>query len=174
MVQLQRNLFRYNWLKADAADYPRYRTTRPEFDTEFLRFTEFVREETGVTITPVRWEVVYINDLPSGSVWKRPDEWSSIFTFPLSPKEIPGCALGSFQTELNYSIEAQEAWLNVQIMHGKPKGGSTETLRVILTAWGRVSKLEDVGTKIDSGRKTIVASFGRLMSEAAREYWNRE
>lgn len=170
MIQLQKNLFRFNWIKLPQKEYPRYETTKTAFLVEFGRYVKFIAHETGQTINPMRWEVVYINHFPKGTVWNTQGDWNSVFSFQGLPTFATGYQATSFNLEWNCEIQ-KDAWMNVQASHGTLN--SEEVLRLVLTAWGGLSRLEELEEGIDLGRKAIVTNFKQITSEKAHAYWNQ-
>ena len=142
------------------------------------QFREFVTREDVGEFRPNQWEATYINDIPKGTVWNSPADWS--FFKPLGAvPTLPGVVEGeSFSGEWHFVIPGKRGRLHASWQHGLLSPGAQErgeTIRLTLTARGPIGTGGDpVQTALDGvdlGRETIVSSFRALMSDAANSYW---
>lgn len=71
LIQLQHNMFLYNWRKMQPGEsYPRYDTVIETFKSNLEIFTEFIEDEKLGSLEPVDCELTYINDIIKGEGWE--------------------------------------------------------------------------------------------------------
>lgn len=180
MIQVQNGRFHFNWLGRGGGVYPRYESVRSEFSVLWTRFLQFVSTRYSIDLRPNQWEVTYVNQIPKGTVWNTPADWS--FFRPLGGvPTMAGTIEGeSFGGEWHFVIPPQRGRLHIAWQHGREEGDGQheqpqEYVRLTLTARGptepKYDPLAAVLSGLDFGRQTIVRSFRELMSDAANQYW---
>lgn len=178
MIQLQNSRLHFNWLGDSGGGYPRYENVREGLQFALGQFVGFVEQEHLGDFRPNQWEVTYVNNIPQGTVWNTPSDWS--FFKPLSGvSTLDNHVQGeSFSGEWHFVIPDQQGRLHVQWHHGlKPAPGEAgnEIVRLMFTARGPIedgeNQLQTITTGLNLGRRTIVSSFKELMSDAANKYW---
>jgi len=176
MIQLQNTRLHFNWLGESGGNYPRYEKVRKGFVETLQQFLEFAATEKLGDLRPNQWEMTYLNQIPKGSVWNKPDDWD--FFQPLhSVPNVAGVVQGeSFSGEWHFVIPDQRGRLHVQWRHGcKSEPDQQEMIVLTLTARGPIDEGEDATQRIidglNLGRKTIVRSFKSFMSEDANKHW---
>ena len=181
IIQVQNNRYLLNWTGGHKEqEYPKYnKFVRPEFDKAFEGFQDFVAEEELGEIVPNQWEVTYVNHIPKGSVWKEPDEWSTIFsTSPMLRTPSSSVSLEGLQAEWHFEIMPQKGRLHIQMVSGRKKTGKEEEdlLVLKLTARGPIDPQEGptLSDGLDIGHETIVCAFRDLASDKALDYWGYE
>ncbi len=89
MLQVQDSRFILNWRKQKSA-YPTYDTLLPEFRTMFHTFEAFVGETKLGPLAFNQWEVIYVDQLKKGEMWKSARDWNQIFPgLSMLPMNIP-------------------------------------------------------------------------------------
>jgi uncharacterized protein (TIGR04255 family) len=177
MVQVQNGRLHYNWLAQPGAEYPRYKKVRPEFDRILGEFQRFLADEKLGEIRFNQWEVVYLNQIPRGTVWNEPGDWAKLFrSLSLMRSDLTSARLEAFAGEWHYEIPPQLGRLHVQVQHGRQATPTGEpVLRLTLTARGPLSSGDKPYGNLDSGlnrgHAVIVQAFQELTSDAAHEYW---
>jgi uncharacterized protein (TIGR04255 family) len=179
MIQAQNGRLTYNWLGDAGGEYARYRTIRSEFDSIVKQFQTFLGNEGLEPFIVNQWEVTYINQLPLGTVWSRPEDWRNIFTFTaVPPPNIDQLKLESFGGSWSYEIAPRRGRLIIQIQHAKAAGDQREILVFNLTARGPVLQTDASAPSYDEGlelgHQAIVATFAKLASSETRAYWKQE
>ncbi|MCD4825083.1 MAG: TIGR04255 family protein [Phycisphaerae bacterium] len=180
MIQLQNCRLDYNWIGQAGAEYPRYRTVRPEFDGVLSGFMNLVTENNLGELIPNQWEVTYVNSIPKGTIWANTEEWPTLFNSLPSLAIVPtGTRLEGFGGHWHFEIEPKRGRLHVELQHayvGAPE--KEEALIMKLTARGPIDKEKDIMASINEGlnlgHKVIVQAFVDLTSQRAHEYWNKE
>jgi uncharacterized protein (TIGR04255 family) len=70
LIQIQRDRFLTNWRKVRPSDlYPRFRTVIKDFTTNFELFTEFVGKYELGSLSPLQYELTYVNHILKGQGW---------------------------------------------------------------------------------------------------------
>lgn len=178
MIQVQNGRLHFNGLGEHGGAYPRYEQVREEFVGVFRQFKEFVASKNVGNFRPNQWEVTYVNHIPKGTVWNSTGDWA--FFRPLSgAPSIAGLIEGeSFGGEWHFIIPPQQGRLHAQWQHAIRSSSEEEreeVIRLTLTARGPVREQDDhlqaVLEVLDLGRRTIVCSFQRLMTDEANRYW---
>ena len=177
MIQLQNNRLHFNWLGEHGGRYPRYELVRKGFAQALEHFLQFVKkkEELG-PFCANQWEVTYLNHIPKGTVWNTPQDWQ-FFSLLRSVPTIDGLIEGeSFSGEWHFVIPDKRGRLHLRWQHDlQPEPEEGELIALTLTARGPLENVKSDTDRIlegiDLGRKTIVESFAKLMSEEANRYW---
>jgi uncharacterized protein (TIGR04255 family) len=80
IIQIQRDRFHHNWRKIQPDDqYPRYETIINDFKNHLLKFTEFLEENDLGILTPLQYELTYINSILQGEEWETLNDIDKIF-----------------------------------------------------------------------------------------------
>jgi uncharacterized protein (TIGR04255 family) len=80
VMQIQRDRFLHNWRKIRPDDeYPRYDNVIDMFRTYLLRFVEFLEENNLGTVTPLQYELTYINHIIQGEGWETISDVGKVF-----------------------------------------------------------------------------------------------
>ena len=178
MLQVQNGRLHFNWLGNVSTSYPRYETVRAGFVEALERFAAFVSQADVGRFQPNQWEVTYINQVPQGTVWNTPNEWT--FFSPLcGVPTIEGVIQGeNFTGQWHFVIPEQRGRLHIEWQHAlsaMPDQPEREVIQLTLTARGPLdSKSESIQPVLDGlnlGRETIVRSFSGLMTKEANDYW---
>jgi uncharacterized protein (TIGR04255 family) len=177
MVQVQNGRLHYNWLGQPGGEYPRYKKIRPEFDRILAEFQRFLADEKLGEIRSNQWEVVYVNQIPRGTVWNEPDDWAKLFRSLTLPRaDLSSARLETFGGEWHYEIPPRLGRLHVQVQHGRqaaPTGQEVVTLT--LTARGPTKSGDkqdgNLADGLTRGHAVVVQAFQELTSDAAHEYW---
>ena len=80
IIQVQRDRFTFNWRKTESAQgYPGFSAIFDDFERFYSRFSEIIKNiEVGV-ITPLQYELTYIDQLFRGAGWKTLDDIGKIY-----------------------------------------------------------------------------------------------
>ena len=178
MVQVQNGRLHFNWLGAAGGDYPRYEAVRAGFVEALDSFQNFIAHADVGNFRPNQWEVTYINQIPQGTVWSSPADWT--FFGPL--RGIPtldGVVEGEdFTGEWHFMLPGQRGRLHLEWQHAlrtTPEQQGREVIQLTLTARGPVEATENntqpILEGLDFGRAAIVKTFASLMSDEANMKW---
>jgi uncharacterized protein (TIGR04255 family) len=177
MIQVQNGRLHFNWLGEGGGKYPHYANVREGFTRALRQFMEFLRGEDLGAFKPNQWEVTYLNHIPQGTVWTKPQDWD--FFRPLAGlPTVDGTVQGeSFEGEWHFVIPEQRGRLHVNWQHAaKSEPEAKELIVLNLTARGPLESVEPDAVNaivegLNLGRDTIVRSFENLMSDEANKYW---
>ncbi len=79
VIQIQRDRFAHNWRKLhNENEYPRYANVIKSFQERFSVFENFIKE-AGMQITPLQYELTYVNQIPEGDLWNTVSDIKNIF-----------------------------------------------------------------------------------------------
>jgi uncharacterized protein (TIGR04255 family) len=79
LMQLQRDRFLHNWRKiSESQIYPRYGSIKQIFEERFSHFSNFITKNSLGSITPLQFELTYVNTIDSKSGWTGPESIGSI------------------------------------------------------------------------------------------------
>lgn len=181
LIQIQDNRFHYNWTGGHGGhDYPNYEKVKPEFDEAYQKFINFLDAQALEEIRPNQWEVTYVNHIPRGSVWERPDDWAKLFpNSVILQSNVGQINLEGIQAQWHFEIHPQKGRLHVELQSGRraPDQNEDDLLIMKLTARGPIP-FEDNGTSLNEGlnlgHEIIVRSFKALTSEEAHITWGAE
>ncbi len=173
---MQNGRIHFNWLGQGGEKYPRYAKVREEFSSILERFFTFVAGQHLGDIRPNQWEVIYLNHISMGTVWKTPRDWGffkPLGTVPTFEHLIEG---ESFGGAWHFVIPRDRGRLHVEWQHAKKsKPDPKETVVLTFTARGPLAEntngIEAVLQSVDLGHDIIVRSFANLMSEDANKFW---
>lgn len=186
MLQIQANRLAVNWRKR-SGQYPRFGATLARFRAAWDNWIRFLSEEGLKPPVLQLWELVYINRIPQGDLWKTSSDWKDVFPGLWSTEfqASPGLNFNGFSGQWIWEATDAPARLYVE---SKP-GRSAETppqqvLLLNLTARGAIRESErdtsdeaDALTRIEEGMNRghgmIVHSFDAISSASAKERWGR-
>jgi uncharacterized protein (TIGR04255 family) len=178
IIQVQRDRFLHNWRKVRPSDeYPRYGNVRKQFEERLSAFREFVTENQLGSISPLQFEMTYLNHIPLGQGWEKlsdignvfPDLlWRSEREFLTAPERI------AWRTA--FPLPEQLGRLHVSVTSGTRRPDSVQLLVFELTVRGiGVDRsLNGVWTWLDTAREWIVRGFADLTgTEVHEKFWKR-
>lgn len=178
VVQIQRNAFFSNWLKAgNDSVYSHYDARRQEFESQLNQLATFVADQELGQLAPTSWTITYINHIlydnkesvgavaaKTLNVWTNqigdgflgePDKLSLDFAFPM---------LGNTGT------------LNVNLIPVILPKENQSALRLDLTARGQL-KIKDITNALDAidlGHEWVTRGFASLTRPEMHLIWERE
>ena len=172
LLQVQSDRFIHNWRKQPSLDvYPRYGQVRSRFETEWMRFQEFLAAEKLGPATVAQCEVTYVNHFERGREWASLSDLSKVVTFwngtsathpdPESVETVMSFVRGSTR-------------LRVQLQHAMRRD-LAEIVSFSLSARGRPGggQPKHILQWMDEARSWIVNSFAELTTPAMHQLWKR-
>lgn len=187
--QVQANRLVVNWRRGDdpAGDYPRFTGTLERFLESWQAWNGFLTSVGVAPATPAVWEVVYVNRIPKGDLWKTPADWPRVFpglwAGPFAG--IAGASIAGVQGQWVWETAAPQARLYVEPKPARgPAPAFQDLLFVTLTARGRLPlSPKDPGGETDWeaefrrglqwGHDLVVGAFDALASAEAKKAWGR-
>ena len=184
LVQVQRDRFIHNWRARRPEDqYPRYETLRTKFESEILKFEEFIRMNKLGSVQVNQCEVSYINVI--GPVDKLSDptrDIDKIFTVwreAYSDKYLKRSERSGFNSTFlmqDSPESAPDGRLHASVTPSVRLSDQAPVLRFILTARGKPID-ESLGAAldwIDKGRETVVRAFASITTKEMHKIWGRK
>ena len=179
LIQLQQNLFYFNWRLGDAArNYPRYATIKRLFYEYLERYAAFLKDEKLPVPEAVNCDLSYVNVIPEGEGGYSKIGFASMFRdmswgsktkrFLPPPKGV------SWQGGFDLPDDAGE--LIAKAQSGKRLSDDHPVVRFELNARSPGFKLalDDTEEWFDLAHKTIVLSFVDLTStKMQRDVWKK-
>jgi len=178
LIQVQNGRLHFNWLRGKGEDYPRYEAVRTGFVELLDKFADFAAKSNVGPFQPNQWEVTYINQIPQGTIWNSPADWTFFEPLRGVPSIDGVIEREDFTGEWHFVIPGQRGRLHIEWRHALAAAQNRpeqEIVQLTLTARGplepKSSKREQVLEALDLGRDTIVRSFAGLMSREANAQW---
>lgn len=179
MIQVQNSRVIYNWRRQSGVEYPSYSILKNEFADSLKKYEAFCNEAALGALKYDVWELVYVNHIPKGGLWKSVKDWPSIFPFLTMPPvaDINGQTEDSLKGEWQYVIGKNVGRLYITMTHARvmtPQAGP-ELIELKMIARGPINKEQglDMYQGLDEGHRSIVQSFAKMTSESAHRYWKR-
>lgn len=176
MIQVQNSRFIYNWRRREN-EYPTFDKILPEFESHLNGFTTFCKQELDVEPMFAFWELIYVNHIFQGELWKQPVDWPKILPGLLIPHVSEEASL--FETangEWHFRLHDSRGRLRIAIMHARfQEHGQQEALVVQITARGSAGpeKGYRVLDGLNIGHAAIVKTFTNITSQRAHDVWER-
>jgi len=102
LIQVQKDRFHHNWKKAEETDeYPHYKHVFDNFKNYLESFESFLSENHLGSVTPLQYEMTYVNHIPQGEGWNSSETIHEIFP-DLDWRRNPDRFLPSFE-QINLS-----------------------------------------------------------------------
>lgn len=80
IIQVQRDRFTFNWREAESdQDYPGFSAIYEKFEGFYTRFTQTVNNMQIGEVTPLQYELTYIDQLRHGDGWDTLDDIGKIY-----------------------------------------------------------------------------------------------
>jgi uncharacterized protein (TIGR04255 family) len=182
LVQVQQDRFIWNWRKtADDAPYPRYvDTVRPHFVEHFDKFLEFLEAQAIGKFKPNQCEVIYVNHIVSGEVWKSHEDLAKVFIgWNQSYGHAMPLPVENIRLKVDHLIYGDEqdfiGRLHIEIDPAFRSSDDRPIVVVKLTARGKPMTQDRSGVLqfLDLGREYIVRSFEALTTPQMHELWGK-
>jgi uncharacterized protein (TIGR04255 family) len=178
LIQVQQGYFLTNWRQVKREDaYPRYPEVIKVFKNRFGRFQSFLKEYELPSITPVRYELTYVNLFPQNEGWKGFSDIGSILP-DLSWRNSPGRflpALGGMSCAFTFAMSKDLGRLAVGVQSAKRRTDNLIAIKLELSAKGKPQADMDMWGWFDRAHEWIVRGFADLTSQRVQqEVWGRK
>jgi len=179
IIQVQQDRFHHNWRKVRADDeYPRYGKVMSMFRAHWQTFVSFVEEQGIGTISPLQYEITYVNEVRRGEAWESIGQIGGIFP-DFSWRGDQGRFLKepeSVNFRLAFRLPRDAGRLHVAVRSAKRREDQADVLLLELTARGITEGTtpERMWDWYDMAHEWIVRSFADLTShEIQKSVWRR-
>src|SRR5205823_7092312 len=183
IVQVQRDRLIHNWRSRRPEDqYPRYEALRAKFESEIIKFEEFISESKLGIILINQCEVSYINVIGPDSDYDSTTNIDKIFTTwteAYSDKYLSHSERSLFSASFLMQDTAEsppDGRLHVSVVPSLRTHDQAPVLRFSLTARGK-PRDESVSAAldwIDKGRETVVRGFASITTKEMHKVWGRK
>ena len=179
LIQLQPNIFYFNWRRQDEAqDYPRYSTIKALFYRYLQRYVEFLAQEQLPQPEIVNCDLTYVNIIPLGQNGASSADFTCLFP-DLSWRRaedrfLPVPKALNWQTTFDVLDGTVE--LTAKIQTAKRVADNFPVIKFEINARDMHSKspLNETERWFDRAHEAIVLSFVDLTSgKTQREIWKR-
>jgi uncharacterized protein (TIGR04255 family) len=180
IIQVQRDRFLHNWRKVRPDDeYPRYYTVIEMFRNHLSSFESFLKENGLGQITPLQYEMTYINHIPQGEGWETIKEIGSVFpdfAFRSDQRRfLPHPEAINWRT--SFVLPDRSGRLHVTVRKTRERGSSRSILLLELTVRGigDDKSLNGTWNWFNLAHEWIVYGFADLTGEEVqRKVWKRK
>ena len=181
LVQVQQDRFVRNWRKReDAEEYPRYKSLRELFRTDFDTFCRLVEREKWGAVEPNQCEVTYVNVIPTGEGWQDHGELDKVLTvvsanYSDDHLSKPEEASVKLQFVLRDDKDEPVGRLHIAANPVMRVTDDQAALRLSLTARGKPQGdgIEGVMGFLDRGHEAIVRGFASITTTEMHKIWKR-
>jgi uncharacterized protein (TIGR04255 family) len=178
VIQIQKNAFFSNWLKAgDDAAYQPYLERRQQFSQQLTQLEEFFRDQGIRQIEPTSWIVTYVNHIDFEGLDHIGSEVAKILT--VWTNQFSDDFLGEsdkLTLAFAFPMPNDAGRLNVNLVPAILPNEKRQVLRLDLTARGKLKTKDITGAldAIDLGHEWIVRGFASLTHPEMHKLWGKE
>jgi uncharacterized protein (TIGR04255 family) len=142
LIQLQRNLFLFNW-RLRGADYPRYENVFESFQKYRSAFIEFLRTELNTTkVEQVKFELNYSNLFESVPYWSGFEDTSKVIpSFVPMTSGLKNAKATDFSYTTKFRID-EDLLLNIAVRNGVNNATNKPVLALGFEATGTHPQFE--------------------------------
>lgn len=177
LIQLQKDRFVHNWQKVSGEEiYPRYESVLSKFESEWVRFGEFLKAEKLPAPEVDQCEVTYVNHIEYEKGWKGFGELSKViacWSGELSEGFLPPPE--KVNLNVTYLLPEKQGRLYISMQPVIRARDAKEVLQLNLIARGApaTSENEDVFHWLDLGRQWVVEGFTDFTTKGMHSVWGR-
>jgi uncharacterized protein (TIGR04255 family) len=180
IIQVQRDAFLHNWKKVRPEDdYPRYGKVMEMFRDRLSTFESFLDSSKLGTITPIQYEMTYVNHILHGEGWERLEDIGEVFPDfcwrSNSQRFLPPPEAMDWRT--NFLLPDRAGRLRVRVRHGKRKSDDKQVVILESTVRGiqEDRSRQAMWRWFDLAREWIVRGFADLTGQSVQtRVWRRK
>lgn len=179
IIQVQKDRFLHNWKQSKPSDeYPRYATVRDLFANRLEVFERFLSEFNIGPLTPLQYEMTYVNHIPLNAGWKTLSEMGDLFPDHewrnATGRFLPTPEIVNFRQA--FALPDRSGRLHVAIRNAVRRDDNQPILLFELTVRGFPSDAspQSMWNWFDLAREWIVRGFTDLTGEGVQKtVWRR-
>lgn len=177
LVQFQFDRFYFNWRRRQS-DYPRYDHVISNFESVLKKVTIFFSEFEFGELTPIEYELSYINHIPKGQGWNTMDDLPKIFLDYVWKKTkkrfLPKPEKVAWNKE--FPLPEKKGNLNVSLKQAIRTEDKVPLLVLELKTRGidESAGKEGIREWFDLAHEWIVRGFTDLTTPEIQKIWERE
>ncbi len=179
ILQVQRDRFTFNWRKTDPnQQYPGFTSICEKFESFYNRFCQIIKDMKIGEVTPLQYELTYIDQLKQGDGWDRLDEIGEIYNMFVDCQQSESFWLGaeSLILSTSFTLEDLHGRLHLTIRNRVKMPEESQTLQTDFTMRGFPENANY--TMIDwfkAAREQIREKFVSLFTENIQtQIWGRK
>jgi uncharacterized protein (TIGR04255 family) len=179
VIQVQRDRFLHNWRKIRPDDeYPRYQNVLSMFRSHLSQFTQFLAEHSLGAVTPLQYELTYINHIMQGEGWETISDVEKVFpnfSWPTS-KDSFLSSPESVNWQLTFMLPDQAGRLRTKLQSATRRGDGHPLLVFELTVRGigNYTTLETMWNWFALAHEWVVRGFADLTDpQVQKDIWRR-
>ncbi|MGC9528320.1 MAG: TIGR04255 family protein [Limnospira sp.] len=173
IIQVQRDRFLYNWRKGNSKNsYPRYSQVFRQFTKHLSTFSQFLVETELEPISPLQYEITYVNHILQGEGWHDFSDIGKIFPFlNLEPSKDEFSSLEAINSRLTFNLPDGIGRLHMSIRSGIRQQGDRPVLLFDLTARGigENQSRDRIEEWFDPAHFHIIQTFEKLTSQEIKD-----
>jgi uncharacterized protein (TIGR04255 family) len=177
LVQFQFDRFYFNWRRRQS-DYPRYEHVIKNFESVLNKIELFFDEFEFGELSPIEYELSYINHIPKGQGWNTTDDLLKIFL-----------DYGWKKTKVRFLPKPEKVAWNIEFSLPEKKGNLVVSLKQAIRTEDKVPLLvlelktrgieesarkEGIREWFDLAHEWIVRGFTDLTTPEIQKIWERE
>ncbi|MCP5002896.1 MAG: TIGR04255 family protein [Planctomycetes bacterium] len=177
LVQFQADRFYFNWRRRQS-DYPRYDHVINNFESVRETIEKFFIEFELGELSPIEYELSYINHIPRGQGWETIEDLPSIFSDfvwkQADGRYLPNPEKISWQTE--FPLQEKNGHMIVNLKQATRSEDKAPLLVLELKARGIGESTCKEATRewFDLAREWIVKGFTDLTTPEVQKIWEQE
>ena len=179
IIQVQRDRFTFNWRKTEPHPvYPGFTAICEKFEDFYSRFGKVIKNMQIGEVTPLQYELTYIDQLRPRDGWETLDDIGKIYNLFSHSSQTQSFWFGmeavNFQS--SFPLADLHGWLHVSMGNRIKMPEQTQTLQTDFTVRGFPENAEDtVITWFKSARGHIRAKFVSMFSDHIQtRVWGRK
>lgn len=179
ILQVQRDRFTFNWRKIDLnQQYPGFSSICDTFEDFYNRFCQIVKDMKIGEVTPLQYELTYIDQLRQGDGWDKLDEIGRIYNIFIDSEQSDSFWNGveSVNFRTSFPVADSQSRLHLAITNRVKMPEQWHTLQTDFTVRGFPENPEvPMETWFKSARDRIREKFAEMFAEDVQtQVWGRK
>jgi uncharacterized protein (TIGR04255 family) len=182
LIQIQPDRFVHNWRKhAGGGEYPRYEAVKNSFGISLSKLIDYCSNKKLSAWIPNQCEVIYINHIISGEVWKLHSEVGKIMAnFSEIRPSLPSAQMEDIRLNERFVYFDRDnkpfARLHVGLTPAFSVDDNSPMYILKFTFRGTPSSQDLAGVYdfFDTGREIVVRAFAEITNPEMHPIWERE
>jgi uncharacterized protein (TIGR04255 family) len=178
LIQVQRNSFIYNWQQpAIHKEYPYHQRIRPEFESAWRKFSNFLTKNKIDEPIIKYCEITYIDHLEKGREWENLSDLPNIIKcWSGLSGELLNFPPDLVTVQMVYSLPTIDGNLTILLQPAIRSVDSKEIIQITMRVTGTPASqnIDDILSWFDIGRDCILKSFIDLTTNKMHTLWGRQ
>ena len=174
IIQVQRDRFTFNWRKTELAQvYPGFTAICGKFEDFYRRFGKVIKNMQIGEVTPLQYELTYIDQLRHGDGWDTLDDLGEVYNMFV---DSPWAGAESVDFRASFPVAELHGRLHVAIGNRVKLPEELQTLQTNFTVLGFPEGMDDaVIAWFKSARNQICEKFTGMFTENIQTLiWERK